>query len=398
MRHFCPIVEPGGRVPPRGGTGSLQCLCRTPPSTISGRYRPALRSQEAWSRAPCPLKLNRYHIIIRSSCLRPEKLSSQNFDNKASRTSMVLRHAIWQLLSVIFPGDGHSAIFDGVGVFRIELEHPVEVLNSPIVLAVAYVGEAAIVQGIGIVRTKRDRRVEVLHGAVNLADLVVSTATIIEGNGLVRIKLDRLVVVLHGAIILALSEVGVAAIADGCAVVRIDLYRLVVVLNGAVGFAPHAICNAALVEGGGVIRIEFNCSIIVLDGAVKVARDSVGGAAAVVGRCIVGLEFYRLVEVRDRPCSVADRLVGDAPANCRVLNYRAGWLSPDRSRAATGRNSARYDTRCRARSGPERVSASARAPGCNRRLPWSYCRRRERRRRGTCRMPRGRGYLSLAPR
>src|SRR6266576_3704473 len=284
MRHFCPIVEPGGRVPPRGGTGSLQCLCRTPPSTISGRYRPALRSQEAWSRAPCPLKLNRYHIIIRSSCLRPEKLSSQNFDNKASRTSMVLPHAIWQQPSVIFPDDGHSAIFDGVGVFRIELEHPVEVLNSPIVLAVAYVGEAAIVQGIGIVRTKRDRRVEVLHGAVNLADLVVSTATIIEGNGLVRIKLDRLVVVLHGAIILALSEVGVAAIADGC----------------------------------GVIRIEFNCSIIVLDGALKVARDSVGGAAAVEGRCIVGLEFYRLAEVRDRPCSVADRLVGGAP---RIVEF-----------------------------------------------------------------------------
>jgi hypothetical protein len=94
---------------------------------------------------------------------------------------MVLGHAIWQLLSVIFPCDGHSAISDGVGVFLIELEHLVEVLNSPIVLAFTYVGEAAIVEGIGIVRIKLDRQVEVLNGAVNLADLVVSTATIIEG-------------------------------------------------------------------------------------------------------------------------------------------------------------------------------------------------------------------------
>ena len=42
MRHFCPIVEPSGRVPPRGGTGSRQCLCWTPSSTISSRYRPTL--------------------------------------------------------------------------------------------------------------------------------------------------------------------------------------------------------------------------------------------------------------------------------------------------------------------------------------------------------------------
>ena len=44
MRHFCPIVEPSGRVPPRGSTGSRQCLCWTPSSTISSRYRPTLRS------------------------------------------------------------------------------------------------------------------------------------------------------------------------------------------------------------------------------------------------------------------------------------------------------------------------------------------------------------------
>ena len=45
MRHFCQIAEPGGRVSSRGGTGSPQCLCRTPVSTVSTRYHPALRSQ-----------------------------------------------------------------------------------------------------------------------------------------------------------------------------------------------------------------------------------------------------------------------------------------------------------------------------------------------------------------
>ena len=65
-----------------------------------------------------------------------------------------------------FPCDGHSAISDGVGVFRIKLEHLVEVLNGPIVLTLAYVGETAIVEGIGIVRIKLDRQVEVLNGAV----------------------------------------------------------------------------------------------------------------------------------------------------------------------------------------------------------------------------------------
>src|SRR6266576_6175032 len=244
MRHFCPIVEPGGRVPPRGGTGSRQCLCRTPFSTISGRYRPTLRSQEAWSRAPCPLKLNRYHIIVRSSRLRPEKLSSQNFDNKASRTSMVLRHAIWQLPSVIFPGEGHSAIFDGVGVFRIELEHPVEVLNSPIVLAVAYVGEAAIVQGIGIVRTKRDRQVEVLHGAVNLADLVVSTATIIEGNGLIRIEFNCSIIVLDGALKVARDSVGGAAAVEGRCIVGLEFYRLAEVRDRPCSVADRLVGGA----------------------------------------------------------------------------------------------------------------------------------------------------------
>src|SRR6266576_3061832 len=227
MRHFCPIVEPGGRVPPRGGTGSLQCLCRTPPSTISGRYRPALRSQEAWSRAPCPLKLNRYHIIIRSSCLRPEKLSSQNFDNKASRTSMVLRHAIWQLPSVIFPGDGHSAIFDGVGVFRIELEHPVEVLNSPIVLAVAYVGEAAIVRGVDVARIDLDRLAEVLNGAVGFAPHAICNAAIVEGGGVIRIEFNCSIIVLVGALKVARDSVGGAAAVEGRCIVGLEFYRLV---------------------------------------------------------------------------------------------------------------------------------------------------------------------------
>jgi hypothetical protein len=62
-----------------------------------------------------------------------------------------------RLLSVIFLRDCLSAISDGVGVFWIELEHLVEVLNSPIVLAFAYVGEAAIVEGIRIVWIKLDR-------------------------------------------------------------------------------------------------------------------------------------------------------------------------------------------------------------------------------------------------
>src|SRR6266403_862624 len=33
-------------VPPQGSTGSRQCLCRTPSSTISSRYHPTLRSRE----------------------------------------------------------------------------------------------------------------------------------------------------------------------------------------------------------------------------------------------------------------------------------------------------------------------------------------------------------------
>jgi len=76
-------------------------------------------------------------------------------------------HAISQLLSVVFLCDGRSAISDGVGVFRIELEHLVEVLNSPIVLTLVYVGATAIVEGIAVVRIKLDRQVEVLNGAVN---------------------------------------------------------------------------------------------------------------------------------------------------------------------------------------------------------------------------------------
>src|SRR5215471_277809 len=109
-------------------------------------------------------------------------------------------HAISQLLSVVFLCDGRSAISDGVGVFRIELEHLVEVLNSPIVLTLVYVGATAIVEGIAVVRIKLDRQVEVLNGAVNLADLVVGTAAIADGSDVVRIEFDCLVVVLDGAV------------------------------------------------------------------------------------------------------------------------------------------------------------------------------------------------------
>jgi hypothetical protein len=42
--HFGPIVEPSGRIPPRGGAGARHCLCWAPASTVSGRYHPTLSS------------------------------------------------------------------------------------------------------------------------------------------------------------------------------------------------------------------------------------------------------------------------------------------------------------------------------------------------------------------
>jgi len=70
MQHFCPIAEPSGRVPPRGGAGSRQCLCWTPSSTISSRYHPTLRSYEAWYRtnivvAGCAATTRRRHSVCK---------------------------------------------------------------------------------------------------------------------------------------------------------------------------------------------------------------------------------------------------------------------------------------------------------------------------------------------
>ena len=62
MRRFCPIIEPSGRIPPRGGTGARQCLCWTPSSTISSRYRPTLKSYEAWSSARLPRRVIRDRV------------------------------------------------------------------------------------------------------------------------------------------------------------------------------------------------------------------------------------------------------------------------------------------------------------------------------------------------
>src|SRR5712672_3001759 len=47
-RESCDISVPllNQVVPPQGSTGSRQCLCRTPSSTISSRYHPTLRSRE----------------------------------------------------------------------------------------------------------------------------------------------------------------------------------------------------------------------------------------------------------------------------------------------------------------------------------------------------------------
>jgi hypothetical protein len=78
MRHFCPVVEPGGRATPRGDTGSRQCLCWTPSSTISSRYRPTLRSWEAWSSARrmalCRQPLVLFRVLARSARVSPDHL------------------------------------------------------------------------------------------------------------------------------------------------------------------------------------------------------------------------------------------------------------------------------------------------------------------------------------
>src|SRR5215468_8141699 len=65
MQHFCPIAEPSGRVPPRGGTGSRQCLCWTPSSTISSRYHPTLRSRKACCCArSSPLQAQKRRLLV----------------------------------------------------------------------------------------------------------------------------------------------------------------------------------------------------------------------------------------------------------------------------------------------------------------------------------------------
>src|SRR5215831_7978146 len=65
MQHFCPIAEPSGRVPPRGGTGSRQCLCWTPSSTISSRYHPTLRARKACCCArSSPLQSQKRRLLV----------------------------------------------------------------------------------------------------------------------------------------------------------------------------------------------------------------------------------------------------------------------------------------------------------------------------------------------
>src|SRR6516165_4154444 len=65
MQHFCRIAEPSGRVPPRGGTGSRQCLCWTPSSTISSRYHPTLRSRKACCCArSSPLQAQKRRLLV----------------------------------------------------------------------------------------------------------------------------------------------------------------------------------------------------------------------------------------------------------------------------------------------------------------------------------------------
>src|SRR5215467_4384105 len=81
MQRFCPIAEPSGRVPPRGGTGSRQCLCWTPSSTISTRYHPTLRSRKAHARCRFKRKNGRFwRYQFCTEVARPKRFELVNAD------------------------------------------------------------------------------------------------------------------------------------------------------------------------------------------------------------------------------------------------------------------------------------------------------------------------------
>jgi hypothetical protein len=69
-----------------------------------------------------------------------------------------------------------SAISDGIGIMRIELEHLVEIFDCQVVRTSPEVSDATIIEGVSLVRVKVDGGVEIVHGAISLADLVVGTA------------------------------------------------------------------------------------------------------------------------------------------------------------------------------------------------------------------------------
>src|ERR1039457_2062397 len=82
-------------------------------------------------------------------------------------------------------------------------------------VALRLLGHSAIVEGTGVVRIELDGLVVVVDGAVVLAFVEVGVAAIGEGQGVVRIELDGLVEILDGAVVLAFVGVGAAAIVEG---------------------------------------------------------------------------------------------------------------------------------------------------------------------------------------
>ena len=199
----------------------------------------------------------------------------------------------------------------GEDVARVDVDHPVHIVESTLEVSDLGVDEAPVVEGQRIARLTLEDGVEVPHCFVVALVLVVEQGAVEVGEGIGLVQFDGLVQVLEG--LLPLAQVGIDTRPADVAfwLVAVELDGPVVVGEGLGGVCKIQVAGAAVEVGRRIFRLFLYVFVKVGDCIVEFARQERCYSAGEVDAYLAGAQLYGLVEIAEGGVVVAEAALGN---------------------------------------------------------------------------------------
>ena len=201
----------------------------------------------------------------------------------------------------------------GENVARIDIDNPVDVLQSLLVCSYLGIYETAVVKGQGVAGLILKHFVEVGHGCVVVLELVIDQCAVEICERVVGLEFYGLVVVLYGEVEFPLRCEDPCPSDISFRIEPVQFDGLVVVVECLCRVPEVEIAGSAVQVCIALARLLADEHIEVLDGLVELLREEIGHSPAEIEVIVAWTQVHSLLEVLNRKVVLADAAESDGP-------------------------------------------------------------------------------------